>query len=163
MKSFLLFTSNFRSPAPNLAKLKGQCTNRSVVRAALKCRKHRLAAPDPNLSALVAWWHPVHPVYLPSIFRWLADLLCSPGSHIQPHPNGVRTQLQQNNARTKGIPHTHSIHTAHTEIGSYLTTTWTKCQPSALSIFCSSSLRQKIIPPRGPRRVLWVVVVTTSA
>lgn len=34
---------------------------------------------------------------------------------------------------------------------------------AALSIFCSNSFRQKIIPPRGPRRVLCVVVVTTSA
>ena len=31
-----------------------------------------------------------------------------------------------------------------------------------LSIAFACSSRQRIIPPRGPRRVLWVVVVTTS-
>mmetsp|Transcript_28217 Transcript_28217/g.63810 ORF Transcript_28217/g.63810 Transcript_28217/m.63810 type:complete len:202 (-) Transcript_28217:590-1195(-) len=34
---------------------------------------------------------------------------------------------------------------------------------TALSICSRNSLRQKIIPPRGPRRLLCVVVVTTSA
>ncbi len=33
----------------------------------------------------------------------------------------------------------------------------------ALSIFFASSLVQTMAPPRGPRSVLWVVKVTTSA
>ena len=33
---------------------------------------------------------------------------------------------------------------------------------TALSIALAWISRERIIPPRGPRRVLWVVVVTTS-
>ncbi|MNN77575.1 hypothetical protein D3C81_1940500 [compost metagenome] len=41
---------------------------------------------------------------------------------------------------------------------------WAPGNTAALSFFSISSLlRARIRPPRGPRRVLWVVVVTTSA
>lgn len=122
---------------PNLTKLKGQCTNCSIVRTTLKSRKNCLT-PYCKLTNNFLHWKLGH--FTLQRFKGHRPYISE------------ETRMQ-------------SLLIADYQSSWEEKTNKTACQEQSgtLSIFCSSSFRQKIIPPLGPRSVLCVVVVTTSA